>query len=44
MDEYESRARHREDGFSRFARYLRTRPGEVWLFFAAGLLVGLILG
>lgn len=44
MDEYEPRARNREDGFARFARYLRSRPGEVWLFFAIGLLVGLILG
>jgi len=43
MTDYESRT-GRNGAFTRFGRYLRTRSGEVWAFFAAGLLIGLIVG
>jgi len=34
----------REDTMSRIGRYLKTRSGEVWAFFVAGLVIGVIIG
>ena len=37
-------AADRSDTMDRVRAYLRSRPTESWLFFAAGILAGVILG
>ncbi|WP_022698408.1 MULTISPECIES: hypothetical protein [Euryhalocaulis] len=44
MTDYETRHGDSRDTLSRFGRYLRSRSGEVWAFFAVGLVIGLIIG
>ncbi len=47
-DPYSARDRADEDAWARrgraFMRYLRTRPPEVWGFFAAGIVLGALIG